>query len=613
MEDPNTRPRAISPGLAIADIGLRTRVRNALLNAGVTTVGELVALVREGDAALSNIEGIGPSSIAQIKTQLTKLDLMAAEPSASSQAPSTSMMTEQAASQAKPAVSGVEKEPVGVPPVTAPNAKPSGLSLGERLQATLAAGGSRLGVVTLGILGVALFVAALFLPPASLLERVGLLGYTVLSAESSSLSHPDGITIGVDPATFTDRVRIKLGSIPRLELLEGSAGSDLHRAVEALPDDLIVESPYYVIQTRGKHPGPFTIEVAVPNDSEPWRTLDLYTWTGETWEWLGADLDAGTAEHEVIRAHVTELPQSVVVVQSTATGPQVSTYVDPGDNPVSSMVNAIDEINPTGLLLGTMGDFAGSVDTGLLVVDSAAGLRTLPTLRNWAPGASVNSGLVGEMLTIPELQKDHIGNIVQFCVDNGVAGIELDYRGLESEERDSYASFVETLADAMHGKGLTLSVVLPSPLLESGVWNTQGYDWKRIGAVADIVKVPFPADPTQYGQGGTAEQMVTWAAGQVSRLKLRMLISSLSSEIAGENARAISLEEALAPVGQVTALSDVTQVEPGSELPGIQGGGWTNLHRVAGHRHGPERETPISTGISPGRRGSSGPTESRQR
>ncbi|MCJ7736213.1 MAG: hypothetical protein MUQ10_02720, partial [Anaerolineae bacterium] len=563
MADPSAELKTVSPELAITDLGLRTRVRNALLNAGVSTVGDLIALVGKEDDALASIEGIGPSSIEQITTRLTELGLMGSAPAvvAVEASPTLSASVESAGGAPESPAEAAERAEIPDGPVVAAAPVPSAPSFGERIQATLAQGGGRLGVLALLVLGVALVIAALFLPPASLLERVGILGYTTVSAEASSVSHPDGITVKVDPETFVGQVRVRLDSVPRLDFLEGSAGSGLLKAVEALPDNLAVKGPYYRIQSRGKYSGPLTIEVAIPNDSEPWQTLDLYTWNGEAWEWVGAELDADTAQHEVIRAQVAELPESVVVVQSTAPVRQVSAYVDSGDYPVSAAASAIDESNPTGLLLGTMGGFAGNLD-----MDTGASPRVVPTLRNWAPGASINRGLLFEMVATEEIRDDHIANIVQMCIDSALAGVEIDYRGVESGERDAYATFIEALSEAMHAEGLTLNVVLPSPMSDNGGINTGGYDWKRIGAAADVVKVPFPIDPTAYTQGGAAHKLATWATAQVSRLKLRMLVSSLSAETGSESVDAVSLEQALAPFGQVVALSDISQVKPGSEL-----------------------------------------------
>jgi hypothetical protein len=50
------------------------------------------------------------------------------------------------------------------------------------------------------------------LPPFSLGARMsGSGGYTALNAETSSLEHPDGLTVTVDPAKV-EKLRLKLSS-----------------------------------------------------------------------------------------------------------------------------------------------------------------------------------------------------------------------------------------------------------------------------------------------------------------------------------------------------------------------------------------------------------------
>ena len=437
---------------------------------------------------------------------------------------------------------------------------------GERLQATLdqAREQLRLGAWLYGMIGI-LIVVALLLPPVSLLGRLGIAGYTTLNAANSSISHPDGLTLSVDPETFNGRLRVRPESVPRLKFMEGSAGGALRQAVQSLPDHLKVKSPLYTITVRGESSEPVMIDVVMPNDAEPWETLDLYTWTGETWQWIGSELHAEVAEHEFLRARVTNVPSSVVVVQAESIEPTVSASAGADDDPEASAGDMLDEINPIGLILGTDGGFVG--DPGSLPqVNSESGYAVLPTLRNWAPGATINRGLVSDMLTIPEIQEAHIANIVGMCTEQGFAGVDVDYRGIEADQRDAYSDFIRALADALHAEGLRLTVVVEPPVPTDGGWETEGCDWAAIGAAADAVKVRFPADPSAYVEGGLAHRMLDWATAQVSRYKLRMLVSSLSAEQSGDKVSHISLEQALAPFGQVVAFDDVSRVEPGSEV-----------------------------------------------
>lgn len=444
------------------------------------------------------------------------------------------------------------------PPATA-----AGPTLGERLRETFSRPRERVGCGWLYGLGVLLIIIALLLPPVSLLQRVGLVGYTTVSAAENTVSHPDGLTLSVDPDTFDGKLRVRLDSIPRLNFLEGSEGKDWREAVEALPSNLVVKSPLYLVRTRKQPEEPVTIDIVIPNDSEPWETLDLYTWTGTEWKWVGGELHTEVAEHEFLRLTTTEIPENLVVVQAGEVTPVVAATLSPGeavDDPT-----LYGEVHQLGLLLGTDGGFVGEDS---LPPAQPGGPAVFPTVRNWAPDATVNHGLLADVLNIPAIQEAHIANIIRLCTEKGFAGVALDYRGVKPEEREAYADFVAKLAAALHAQDLRLTVAVEPPVPTDGGWDEGGYDLARIGAIADAVELPLPADPAAYAEGGAVQHLLDWVTARVNRYKLRVLLSSLSAEQTGTEVEYISLEEALQPFGKAVALNVNAgePVEPGTEI-----------------------------------------------
>ncbi|MDY6877576.1 MAG: NBR1-Ig-like domain-containing protein [Chloroflexota bacterium] len=584
MENPTSdvRPgnRKEPPGLSIAELGLRTRARNVLLGAGISTVGDVLTRLEEGDEALTGLKGFGPKSLADLKERLRERGFALPGDVAPSPEVIEYVLEEEAPEKAVPeedapeAVGAVAVE--AVPEAQVPREVPS---FGQRLGATFAQAREQLstGAWLYGVIGM-LVIVALLLPPVSLLERLGIVGYTTVNAENSTASHPDGLALSVDPKAFTDNLRVRLESVPRLEFLEGSAGAALREAIEVLPGYLQVKSPLYKIQKRGEPSQPVMIDVMVPNESLPWETLDLYTWTGEAWEWVGSDLHTEVAEHEFIRARVPDVPASLVVVQAGQITPTVSASLGSDDGPVTAAAGVLDEVNPTGLFLGTDGGFVGDPDSLLqpdeVGTESPHPYAVLPTLRNWAPGATVNRGLLSDVLTMPEIQESHIAGIVQLCTERGFAGVDVDYRGVAPDERDAYTAFISALADALHSANLRLTVVV-EPIFPLPPYGGEGgYDLAALGSVADAVKIPFPEDPAAYVEGGEAQHLLNWATAQVERYKLRMLVSSLSVERDGDKVNYISLEQTLAPFGEAVALDDVSLVEPGSQVKfGLSGTG----------------------------------------
>ncbi len=552
MQDPMSEnlPEGPSPSaLSIAELGLSARARNVLLEAGLGTIGDVLAALSTGDDALTRLKGFGPKSLADLKARLQERDLFPSsettetvpEPEA---APET--LIEDAADTAQ-AESTLDEAP--------PDEQQPEVTLAQHRRQL------RIGTWVYGLIGLAVI---LLLCSISLLTRLGITGHVTLNAKNNTVSHDDGLTLRVDPDTYTGRLRVQIKTVSRLEFLEGSVGRTLRQAVEALPEHLNVKSPLYQISVRGAPSEPVMIDVAMPDDAESLETLDLYTWTGEEWRWIGGERHAEAIGHEFIRAYVTAIPETLVAVQAEMTAPTVSAPVAPGDNAVTSVTGVVDQVSPTGLLLGTDGGLVG--DPVGLPPDEENTYAVLPTLRNWAPGGTVNRGLLADLLFESETRESHIGHVVQLCVERGFAGVVVDYRGVEPGERDAYADFVSALADGLHAEGLLLHVAVKPPTSTDDGWETGGYDWLRLGAVADVVQVPFPADPTVYVEGGEAQQLLDWATAQVSRYKLYMLVSSLSAEQGSEGISYISLEEALAPFGDVTALGDVSRVETGGRV-----------------------------------------------
>jgi hypothetical protein len=142
----------------------------------------------------------------------------------------------------------------------------------------------------------------------------------------------------------------------------------------------------------------------------------------------------------------------------------------------------------------------------------------------------------------------------------------VDYRGVTPENRDAYTTFIGALADALHAEELRLTIVVESPTPVGNNWDTGGYDWAKLGAIADAVKVPFPANPDAYVELGEAQRLLDWATAQIPRYKLHMLVSSFSAEQSSEEINYIPLDQALAPFGEPVAAGGVSQVEFGDQV-----------------------------------------------
>ncbi len=84
----------------------------------------------------------------------------------------------------------------------------------------------------------------------------------------------------------------------------------------------------------------------------------------------------------------------------------------------------------------------------------------------------------------------HVQQMVSIAVEDGLAGIDLDYESLEAGDRDSYSTFVEELGAALRAKGKKLSIAVHAKEAEPGSWGgPQAQDWPRLGKAVDVFRV----------------------------------------------------------------------------------------------------------------------------
>ena len=413
---------------------------------------------------------------------------------------------------------------------------------------------------------VILFLLFLFLPPVSLVQRLqGLTSYTALTAEAAELTHPDGLTLTIDPAE-KEKVRAKLSSLPRADFLDEESGKEFSQARKALPAYLSAKSPYYQLDVRGENSKPLTFSVLIPNESEPWETLDLYSWNGEEWNWIPSRLDR---EQNSLVATVATAPSTLMVMQTSAQ--ELSMATAASDLPPAQFSEILDQVDLVGMKVGTLGELNG--DPALLPPGNvAAEFELVPTVRNWISGRQPNRLLVTDVLLDTEARTTQRERLVELVTQGQYPGLVLDYRALTAEDQAAYSSFVIALAADLHAQQRWLAVVVDAPELVESEWHTAGYDWAALGAAADQIYFPLPTAPQAYAPGGEVEQLISWATTQVNRYKLHPLFSTLSSD----GTETIAASEVLSSLGTVQAVSPITDsVEPGAELTFQLGGAAT--------------------------------------
>ncbi len=408
-----------------------------------------------------------------------------------------------------------------------------------------------------------LLILALLLPPISLVQRIADTGTTSVTQAGGIVGDPQETYVEFPTGAVSKPFRAALSSIPRLDFLEGSAGGDLKTASRDIPSDLLMaKSPFYQLKLRGDAPDRSTWVIPIPNDSEPYETLDVYTWEGKSWQWLPHTI---IREDDRIESEVKAVPQSAMIFQTNPKPALIGADLTLASALPTEGRGALAQVQPVGLFLGSGGALDGTLDANFDRLGST--YAVVPVIRNY-DGPIVRSDLLANMLVDPAQRSAHINKLVDLAVGNLYQGIEIDYRGLDSNLRGEFNQFIKELADKLHASKstLALSVRVEAPVqVAEDRWDTGAYDWVTLGMLADTVKVPAPVDPRAYVSGGQLDSLLNFAVGQINRYKLQLVLSGRSVEQSGNYLLQKSYSDALQPlIGRIKA--DQTVVEPGKPL-----------------------------------------------
>lgn len=142
----------------------------------------------------------------------------------------------------------------------------------------------------------------------------------------------------------------------------------------------------------------------------------------------------------------------------------------------------------------------------------------------------------------------HIQELVRLCQEFQVAGLDLDYESLEATDRSNFSHFVRELGEALHARGLLLSVTVEPKSRESSSRGPGAADWSSLGQIADRLQIMLynlHYTRTAPGPAATASWMreiMAYAETQCPHIKLRPALKVGGFEW-GQRPREITLAE----------------------------------------------------------------------
>jgi hypothetical protein len=292
-------------------------------------------------------------------------------------------------------------------------------------------------------------------------------------------------------------------------------------------------TPHYRISaTAAAH---VRLVISVPTQSRS-ENIDLFGWEDGGWRWQPSTVDATGRRREVVLT--PPLPQALLAGRSAVPAPHVTAVMT--ETPSPSLRGPVRYWDVPAYVLSADGMLTPTMPVSDPLVSEVSGARVALVVRNYRSPERVNALLVREVLQDPVLRAQHLTTLLARLEDSGYAGLVLDYRGLPADLRDAYTRFVKVLADAVHDMpGQWLGVVVDFPTqMADGTWATQGYDWQRLGALVDQVRLVMPLPPEAYAPGDDVDAALSWAVTQVPRSNMAPIFVTRSTE--GARTRPVS-------------------------------------------------------------------------
>ena len=376
-------------------------------------------------------------------------------------------------------------------------------------------------LLTIGIVVVvALIILGLFLPPVSLGERLGITGgddTTATAQEETATAEPEteAVEDGDISVAVAGDVKVKTKKVTQEDFLNGEADDELGATAADMPENRTLVSDVYLLAYKDEAPEG-SVSIAVSSAAQPYQTLDMMGWDGQAWTFVPSEANS---EVNVLTSLSGPLPKAVTLMQTAAASElEIGAEVLPAHELPPPILPYLSEVTAGTLTLVQQGKLVGDI-----VEVPSSGYRQYARATN--TGAIVDVQSLNAVLSDPAAAQSNIQQLVSRAAEGGFDGVNLDYQGVDPDQREEFTAFITDLSAALNAQKLGLIVTLETPVMVDGEWDTAGQDWPAIGQIASAVYLQMPLEPAAYGDDGEASQIVDWATRNVDRTKLSLLVS----------------------------------------------------------------------------------------
>ena len=153
---------------------------------------------------------------------------------------------------------------------------------------------------------------------------------------------------------------------------------------------------------------------------------------------------------------------------------------------------ALDEISVDWLQSRADGSVAApKADASFVAEARKTDCRVFVTLTDYDEAVhQFDPAISAAILATAKSRSRQVAAVANWCRDNHVDGVDVDWEALTAGQRDGYTTFVEELALRLHHDGRLIGVDVYPKSREPGGWDgPRAQDWQRLGRAVDQFRV----------------------------------------------------------------------------------------------------------------------------
>ena len=388
-------------------------------------------------------------------------------------------------------------------------------------------------------------------------------GCTSLNATQTELVAANGeFKLSVPPTLFSGEFGVQVAGSSTDVLTTTSSQGTWRQAINALPKSAKVVSRFYTFRVCNNEPKSLNIQLtALPQiNIDPQLAYDLYTWDSRRnqWLWLSSDFNLNTKSAQVT---LNKLPENIIMLQNASPQHNFSIELPVGANDLVKRLQNDNVVLPEwqtrvvipGLYLGDFGNVAG--DRSAVPNGRGFAKNAIVSLRNWSDYGEINRTIVRDMLAVENLRQTHIANLLNVVKNGEYTGIEIDYRGLEDNQREQFTALINSLVKAIRAenRNISINVVVPFTAINhsSAGFNSGAYDLRAFSEVVDAIKLDLTARNVSPITSNQFEKMMGGMLGEANRQKLQLVVPANSVGRAMQGRYAIRInDQLLTPISE---------------------------------------------------------------